>query len=284
MASSSDPFARRVERHVRVAPPEPAGRSASGPGHHARFIPREELGQVAAWVPGQLDGSGAGQGFQPAPTAPTPKPAAAPAAPALSPEELARRQAEQARRQQALDHAFARGRAQGQEEGRQQALDESQKVMDELVQRQAREVGEPMAAVLAELQQQLDGLEQSLARRVAGIAMQMARQVVRAELAAPAAMVVAVTQEALGEVLLSARHITVRLNPADLALVEAGCADRISARGAALLADAHIERGGCLVESDLGVVDARVSTRWQRAVAAAGLQGFDQDTALDAMA
>ena len=39
---------------------------------------------------------------------------------------------------------------------------------------------------------------------------------------------------------------------------------------ARLVADPNIERGGCLVESDLGTVDARVATRWARAMAALG--------------
>jgi flagellar assembly protein FliH len=100
--------------------------------------------------------------------------------------------------------------------------------------------------------------------------MQMARQVVRSELQTSATLVVDVTQEALSEVLLSARHITVKVHPEDLALIAHGCADAVEARGARLVADTHIERGGCLVESDLGVVDARLSTRWAGAVTAMG--------------
>jgi flagellar assembly protein FliH len=111
----------------------------------------------------------------------------------------------------------------------------------------------------------------------------MARQVVRHELQTNAALVVDVTQEALAEVLLSARHITVKVHPTDFALVEQGCADAFEARGARLIADAHVERGGCLVESDLGKVDARLSTRWAGAVAAMGTPPLSAAEAGDGM-
>ena len=100
--------------------------------------------------------------------------------------------------------------------------------------------------------------------------MQMARQVVRSELQTRATLVVEVVQEALGEVLLSARHITVKVHPDDLIWIEQGCRDAFEARGARLIADHHLARGDCLVESDLGVVDARLATRWASTVAAMG--------------
>ena len=43
-----------------------------------------------------------------------------------------------------------------------------------------------------------------------------------------------------------------------------------AARGARPPAAPQIERGGCLVESDVGSVDARVETRWAQAAAAFG--------------
>ncbi|MEO6031862.1 MAG: FliH/SctL family protein, partial [Burkholderiaceae bacterium] len=68
----------------------------------------------------------------------------------------------------------------------------------------------------------------------------------------------------------SARHITLRVHPDYQALVAQGAADVLAARGARLLADPAMTRGGCLVESDIGVIDASLETRWQRAAAALG--------------
>jgi flagellar assembly protein FliH len=117
---------------------------------------------------------------------------------------------------------------------------------------------------------QMDGLQQDMASTLAAAATALARQVVRGELAARPEQVAVVAQEALETLLLSARHITVRVHPDDHALVAQGAADTLAARGARLLADAAIERGGCVVESDIGIIDASIETRWRRAAAALG--------------
>jgi flagellar biosynthesis/type III secretory pathway protein FliH len=135
------------------------------------------------------------------------------------------------------------------------------------------EVRDSMALLLAQFRQGLDGVEHDLARRLAGIALQVARQVVRHELQTRATLVVDVVQEALAEVLLSARHITVKVHPQDHALLVSSGGVAAENRGVRWVTDAQIERGGCLVESDLGTVDARLDTRWARAVAAMGDDG-----------
>ena len=37
-----------------------------------------------------------------------------------------------------------------------------------------------------------------------------------------------------------------------------------------IVSDAAVSRGGCLVESDIGVIDASVESRWRRAAASIG--------------
>jgi flagellar assembly protein FliH len=60
------------------------------------------------------------------------------------------------------------------------------------------------------------------------------------------------------------------VHPDDEVLVAAGAAEVLAARGARLIADRQIARGGCLVESDIGVLDATVPARWNQCVAALG--------------
>ena len=87
-------------------------------------------------------------------------------------------------------------------------------------------------------------------------------------------------QEAIDAVLMSARHITVQVHPDDHALIAQGCAEALAARGARLLAQAAVPRGGCRVESDAGVIDARVATRWAQATQALGTGvAWDDDEA-----
>jgi flagellar assembly protein FliH len=264
-SAGASSFAQRLERHERVPRvdlPEASGPPRSSTAAYARFIPREELGRTVAWVPDSLDArlrreAGKAAGHEPSP-----------APPPVDPE--VQRAARHAQLQARLAEVFAQGRQLGCEETAERMRAEAAEALAAFQQKQASDVGAPVAALLVQFQQGIDALEQSLARRLAGIAMQMARQVVRSELQTSATLVVDVTQEALAEVLLSARHITVKVHPEDLTWIEQGCADAFEARGARLLADTHIERGGCLVESDLGVVDARLATRWASAVAAMG--------------
>ena len=58
--------------------------------------------------------------------------------------------------------------------------------------------------------------------------------------------------------------------------------DAIAARGARLVSDPQIARGGCRIESDIGLVDATIDERWRRAVAALGsdLSWRDADPAI----
>ena len=61
------------------------------------------------------------------------------------------------------------------------------------------------------------------------------------------------------------RDILVRVNPADLELVERGrtrLVERVrSARAVTFRGDESVSRGGCIVETELGIVDARLSTQ-----------------------
>ena len=61
------------------------------------------------------------------------------------------------------------------------------------------------------------------------------------------------------------RDVVVRMNPADLEAIERGkprLIERVrSARAVTFRADETLARGGCIVESELGVVDARLSTQ-----------------------
>jgi flagellar assembly protein FliH len=75
-----------------------------------------------------------------------------------------------------------------------------------------------------------------------------------------------VAQEAVNAVVLSARHLCLKVHPDDLPLVAEGAAEPLAARQVRLVADAAVARGGCVVDSDLGRVDAQVERRWTQAL------------------
>lgn len=223
---------------IRQVPPPPGG----GKGAHAytRFIPREELSAFAAWTPGSLGGEEEAA-------------AAAAAEPQKSPEEQ-QLEALRAARQGGYHDGYRDGLA----------------ALESFKQSFAQQATAQMGALMQSYGSQMDALQQSMASALADAAVSLARQVVRGELQANPQQVAAVAQEAIEALLLSARHVTVRVHPDDQPLVAQGAAEILEARGARLVADAAIIRGGCVVESDIGIIDASIESRWRRAAAALG--------------
>ena len=231
-----------------IPPPQGGGKSASA---YTRFIPREELGDFAAWRPGSLDGE----------AEPDPAPAAEPAAPAEpTAEEWQARVAE--------------ARQSGYQDGYRDGL----VALESFKQSFAAQATAQVGAVVQAFDAQLDRLDATLADAVARTAVQLARQVLRAELRADPSLVARVAAEAVNGVLLSARHITVRVHPQDLPLVAEGAEEALKARGSRLLADPGIERGGVVVDSDVGSIDARIASRWAQAAATMGSDEPWEDT------
>jgi len=230
MSSSSKPGYKNI--------PAPPGSKAGTA--YTRFIPREELGDFAAWKPGALGGEAQ---------------AAAPSAPAEPTAEEWRAK-------------LAAARQAGYQDGYRDGL----VALEAFKQTYASQVTAQLGALTGAYQRELDALQQQMALAVAAAAAQVARQVVRAELASRPELVATVAQEAIATLLMSARHITLRVHPDDHSLVALGTGEALAARGARLVADATLARGGCLVESDIGAIDATLQTRWERAAAALGCE------------
>lgn len=240
MTISDSSFNQRL--HSQAPPP-----AAPKGGVYSRFIPREELSSFAAWDPGALGGASEAP---PASIHRTPPPA--PKAEAPAPQDPA--------------VALRTARSQGYQDGYRDGLVALEGFKQSFAMQTTTQVG----ALLRSVGEQLDALQQQMAQALAATAVQLARQIVRSELAARPELIATVAAEALDTLLVSARHIDVRVHPDDHALVGAGAGDAIAARGARLFADASVSRGGCVVESDVGVIDAGIENRWHRAAAALG--------------
>ena len=210
---------------------------------YTRFIPREELGAFAAWEPSDLSRTGSGSDATRA---------AEGGSGVGSPEQVAEqiRQARQA----------------GYQEGYRDGL----VALEGFKQTFAHQTTLQVGALLKSLGEQLDGLQRQMVQTLCTSATRIARQAVRSELQTRPELIAIVAQEALDTLVLSARHITLRVHPDDHALVADGAGDLLAARGARLVADPTIARAGCVVESDIGVIDASLDTRWRRASASLG--------------
>ena len=222
-------------------PKEPAAARST---IHSRFIPREELRGFSAWAPGDLAGGATDRRSVPRPQA---------AASAVDPALLLKQQMREAR-----------------QAGYQDGYRDGLVALDGFKQSFAAQTTAQIGVLVTSVHSELDALQQQMARSLAGTAIALSRQIVRSELSTRPECVALVAEQAIEALLQSAKRIVLRLHPDDLALVTGAAADTIAARGARLVGDAGVARGGCRVESDIGLVDATIEERWRRAAAAIG--------------
>jgi flagellar assembly protein FliH len=237
------PFMSKASKdRLNVPPPSGVAKPSYG-----RFIPKEEIEQATAWKP---DAFGGAASSRPPVSAPAPVEAKAPAPPPPPhPREL-----------------LAAARQAGYQDG----LRDGQASADAFKQSHARQVAVQLGALLQSFDGTLGELETQMAQALTRSVVALAQQVIREELRQQPEHIARIAAEAVESLMMSARHVRVRLNPLDMPLVQMGAGEVLEARGASLLADPLIARGGCLVESDIANVDARIAQRWQAAAAQLG--------------
>ena len=232
------------------ASPAPAG----APSPYARFIPSEELGPVAAWSPHTFGETRPG----PPEALRDPPPAAPPMPPGVS---ISKGRPGHGKAAAPDPTAMKAARDAGYQDGYRDGL----AALEQYKRTFATQAGAQVSALASEFHQRLETLEQQLAGRLAGVALDLARQIVRSEITQRPELVVQVAEEALLTLLTTAKQISVRVHPDDLSLVAHSLSETLKARGAQLIADPRVSRGGCLVDSDIAAVDASIQSRWQRA-------------------
>jgi flagellar assembly protein FliH len=138
---------------------------------------------------------------------------------------------------------------------------------------------ERLAAIVARLSTPIAALEPPLEEAIAGLALEVARCVIGAEVKRSREFLVRLIREAVAQVPLEMGTPRVLLNPADLELVRQ-LAPEIEPAGAALIGDETIDAGGCLVIADgdrpikdrrwnpraaegVSQVDLTLSARWR---------------------
>jgi flagellar assembly protein FliH len=214
--------------------------------NYTRFIPGEEIGAVEQWDFGAVDTR-----------------AVLLAAQVKVQQVAAERAQDESLRQE--------GFAQGFEQGRAHATVEAQRQMADFVTQQGQVAGQQLASLFEQAQAQLAAAEQAMAHGVLEIACELARQVLRRELATDPNVLQPVLHEALGLLLADGKTTVVRLNPADRDTLANGASNELANLALTLVADSAITPGGCVIESAGTVVDATVQKRWLRAIATLGL-------------
>ena len=150
-----------------------------------------------------------------------------------------------------------------QQQGYQDGLKQAEQQADE-IRRQAREV-------LAQAEQARADTINALEQEITALAVEIAEKVLTAQLTIEPETVMKVAAEAV-QMVRDRERITVYVNPADQPIFTAGKAELEEAlsRPAVLtvIADETVKPGGCLVDTDEGLVDATVDARWQKVLKA----------------
>jgi flagellar assembly protein FliH len=136
-------------------------------------------------------------------------------------------------------------------------------------------------SLLAQLRSGFDELSTRTADALLDLALDVAAQVVRREVQTQRDAILPVVREALGLVIESHAHPTVRLAPVDFELVRQAMQEDGRFHGCRCVEDPAIAPGGCRVESAHGEIDATLATRWRRVVQALGCNTPAPEITLD---
>lgn len=138
----------------------------------------------------------------------------------------------------------------------------------------ARDEGERSCAQMKQLIESfsstLDNLDFRLADMVLDLALDVARQVVAGELAARPERILDVVNLALKQMAETNREARLLLNPEDAALVRPHLEQVLDKNRLRVVEDARIVRGGCLIETAQGDLDATLPARWRQIVQVLG--------------
>lgn len=116
----------------------------------------------------------------------------------------------------------------------------------------------------------LDNLDFRLADMVLDLALDVARQVVTGELAVHPERILDVVNLALKQMAETSREARLLLNPDDAVLVRPHLDQVLDKNRLRIVEDARIERGGCLIETPQGDLDATLPARWRQVVQVLG--------------
>ena len=154
--------------------------------------------------------------------------------------------------QKTYQEAYGAGRA----EGLAAARAENELQIEQLKAQVAR-----LGAIFDQLAKPLESMDAQVEQQLVNLALAIAKQLVRRELKADPAQVIAVVRETVGLLPAAARDVRVHLHPEDAAVVREKLATPSTDRAWSIVEDPVMTRGGCRVTTDTAQIDARLETR-----------------------
>lgn len=164
--------------------------------------------------------------------------------------------------QQARDEGYQKGLAEGYQAG----VDKGTREATTKIQAEAQK----LAQACAQLQKSLDDLNGVVADDLLALAIELAREVVRQEIATRPETLLAVVREALAQ--LPHQHAAIYLHPEDASLLRSYMGDQLSHAGHRIHEDFKLKRGDCVLEAGGSQLDASVAMRWRRVLEGLGIE------------
>lgn len=153
--------------------------------------------------------------------------------------------------EQAREEGFNQGLQEGRETGQQEFVARVQM----------------LESMLGGLEKPFEELDNCVEQQLAQLAMLVARQLVRRELATDPEQVVAVVREALAALPVAARDVRLALHPEDVVLIRQALSMQTGEQALQIVEDPVQSRGGCRVYTDTSQIDATVESRLNAVIA-----------------
>ncbi|MCS7191240.1 MAG: FliH/SctL family protein [Fimbriimonadales bacterium] len=195
---------------------------------------------------------------------PSPKPEAAPDLDAIRAEAEAIRlralQDAERIREQARREGYQLGYEQGYADGDQHARQQAETTLQQTIAQLRHEVEQ----VIQSVQSQYEAYLRHAEAQMLELALEVARKIVREELRIQPEHALAIVRDALRRV-QGFVHIRIRVNPLDLELIRQNRAALLhivdGVEGIEIVEDRRVDQGGCIIETEQGVYDARIKTQ-----------------------
>lgn len=175
-----------------------------------------------------------------------------PQPPSLNPDEID--QLREIARQEGYHKGFDTGNKEGVKTGHATTLAEGRRLSAQLTQ------------IISRLEAGISELEHAVAEDLLALALEIARKVTHQTIATQPQVILRVIHDALAQ--LPLQHAVIHLNPEDIALIDSFNEKHLAQAGHRIKEDAQLARGDVVIETGNTHLDARLSTRWQHAMAA----------------
>jgi flagellar assembly protein FliH len=159
---------------------------------------------------------------------------------------------------------YGEGREQGQQDGLTQGVAEGKKQGLAQGETELQEKLQQLTALLDQLQQPLANVDEQVQQQLLQLSLAMAQAVIGVEVKTNPQVILQALAEATAALPLDASQMLIKLNPADIAVIEQHYGkDELTQRGWQLRPEPAVEQGGCLVQSSRSSVDRSLTQRLQ---------------------